>query len=103
MSTPEFQLVNDSSARRYRLMLNNEEVGYGEYDPIAPASILIKHTEVLPQYEGKGFGSRLVRAMLDDIRGQGKTVIPICPYTMHYIRKHREYLDIVRADMRATI
>jgi predicted GNAT family acetyltransferase len=41
--------------------------------------------------------------MLDDIRGQGRTVIPICPYTMHYIRKHREYLDIVRADMRATL
>ena len=46
----EFQLANDSRARRYRLMLNNEEVGYIEYDPVAPASILIKHTEVLPQY-----------------------------------------------------
>lgn len=103
MSTPEFQLVNDNSARRYRLMLNDEEVGYSEYDLVAPASILIKHTEVLPQYEGKGFGSHLVRAMLDDIREQGKTVIPICPYTMYYIRKHREYLDIVRADMRATL
>jgi hypothetical protein len=100
---PEFQLANDSCARRYRLMLNNEEVGYSEYDPVAPASILIKHTEVLPQYEGKGFGSHLVRSMLDDIRAQGKTVIPICPYTMNYIRKHREYLDIVRTDMRATL
>ena len=99
----ELKLVNDAIARRYRLMLDEEEVGYSEYDPVAPASILIKHTEVLRQHEGKGFGSHLVSAMLDDIRGQGKTVIPICPYAMNYIRKHREYLDIVRADLRATL
>ncbi len=99
----DLKLVNDASARRYRLMLNDEEVGYGEYDPVAPASVLIKHTEVLPQHEGKGFGSHLVRAMLDDVRSQGKTVIPICPYTMNYIRKHREYLDLVRADLRTTL
>lgn len=97
------RLVNDTSARRYRLMLEDAEVGYSEYDLIAPASILIKHTEVLTQHEGKGFGSQLVRAMLDDIRGQGKTAIPICPYTFNYIRGHREYWDVVRADMRKTL
>ena len=103
MSTAEFQLINDASARRYRLLVNDEEVGYSEYDLVAPASILIKHTEVLPQHEGKGFGSQLVRSMLDDIRGQAKTVIPICPYAMNYIRKHDEYRDIVRADFRNTL
>ena len=100
---PDLQLVNDSDARRYRLMSDGEEVGYSEYDPIAPASILIKHTEVLPQHEGKGFGSQLVKRMLDDIRTQGKTVIPICPYALNYIRRHREFLDLVRADLRATL
>ena len=81
MTVPEFQLVNDAGARRYRLMLNNEEVGYSEYDPVAPASILIKHTEVLRQHEGKGFGSHLVRSMLDDIRGareDGDSDLPVC-------------------------
>ena len=103
MTAPDFQFVDDTAAHRYRLMLNSEEVGYIEYDPVAPASILLKHTEVLRQHEGKGFGSHLVRSMLDYIRRQGKTVIPICPYAMNYIRKHREYLDIVRADIRATL
>ena len=97
------RVVNDTGARRYRLMLEDEEVGYSEYDPIAPASILIKHTEVLTQHEGKGFGSQLVRGMLDNIRAQGKTVIPICPYTLNFIRRHREYWDVVRADMRKTL
>ena len=103
MSPPEFKLVNNENARRYRLLVQDEEVGYSEYDPVAPASILIKHTEVLPQHEGKGFGSQLMRSMLDEIRGQAKTIIPICPYAMNYIRKHHEYLDIVREDFRATL
>lgn len=97
------QLVNDTSARRYRLMLEGAEVGYSEYDPVAPASILIKHTEVLTEHEGKGLGSLLVRGMLDDVREQGKTVIPICPYALSFIRRHREYWDVVRADMRKTL
>jgi predicted GNAT family acetyltransferase len=48
-----------------------------DYDPVGEASILIKHTEVLPDHEGKGFGARLVQSALDHVRGQGKTVIPI--------------------------
>ena len=97
------RLVNDTAARRYRLMLDDVEVGYVEYDPVAPVSILLKHTEVLAQHEGKGLGSQLVRGMLDDIRRQGKTVIPICPYALNFIRRHREYWDVVRADMRKTL
>ena len=100
---PEFELVNDSAARRYRLLVEGAEVGYAEYDPIAPASVLIKHTEVSRQHEGKGYGSQLVRGMLDDIRAQKRTVIPICPYALNFIRRHREYADMVRGSLQSTL
>jgi hypothetical protein len=99
----ELQLVNDTGTHRYRLLLDGQEVGFVEYDPIGELAVLIKHTEVLPDFEGKGFGSELVRRMLEDVRLQGKTVIPICPYAMNFIRRHREYLEVVRPDMRAAI
>lgn len=99
----EVKLVNDATARRYRLLLGDNEVGFIEYDPIGDSSILIKHTEVAREHEGKGYGSELVRRALEDARSQGKTVIPICPYALNYVRRHREYIDIVRADMRSTI
>ncbi|MGH8534463.1 MAG: GNAT family N-acetyltransferase [Gammaproteobacteria bacterium] len=73
----------------YQLLLDDAEVGYIEYDPVRELSILIKHTEVLPEHEGKGYGSQLVRRVLDDIHSQTKTVIPICPYAMNYVRRHR--------------
>lgn len=97
------QFVDDRDARRYRLMVGGQEVGFVEYDPVGSESILIKHTEVNAGHEGKGLGAELVRRALDDIRGRGLTVIPICPYALNYVRRHPEYRDLVRAEMRGTL
>ena len=99
----ELELANDTTRNRYRLLLADEEVGFMDYDPVGPDSILIKHTEVATQHEGKGYGSQLVRRMLDDVRSRNKTVIPICPYALAFIRRHPEYLDLVREDMRSRL
>ncbi|HSQ09282.1 MAG TPA: GNAT family N-acetyltransferase [Burkholderiaceae bacterium] len=96
-------LTKDESAGHYRLMRDGAEVGYVEYDRVGEYSILIKHTEVAAEHEGQGLGALLVSGVLDDVRRQGKTVIPICPYALNYIRKHRDYIDVVHADMRSTI
>jgi uncharacterized protein len=97
------EFLNDAEARRYRLLLDGAEVGFIEYDPIGDSSILIKHTEIAREHEGKGLGSQLVRRALDDIRNRGLTVFPICPYALNFIRNHREYRDLVRAEMRGSI
>lgn len=94
---------HDPAAGRYRLRLNGAEIGFVEYDPIGKDSVLIKHAEVAPGHEGRGYGSELVRRTLDDIRTRGLTVVPICPYTLGFIRRHREYVELVRADMRSTV
>ena len=99
----EVELANDLGAHRYRLLLDGQELGFVEYDPVGELSILIKHTEVRREFEGKGYGSELVRRVLEDVRQQGKTVIPICPYTISFIRRHPDYLEVVRPDMRAAI
>lgn len=99
----ERQLVNDTAARRYRLLLDGQELGFVEYDLVGDSAILIKHTEIGREFEGKGHGSELVRRVLDDVRRQAKTAIPICPYALNFIRRHREYIDVVRPDMRAAI
>jgi predicted GNAT family acetyltransferase len=97
-----FKLVDDADGR-YRLLVAGEEVGFIEYDPVGHDSILIKHTEVATEHEGKGYGSQLVRRALDDMRSRHKTVIPICPYALAWIRRHREYADLVREDMRSRL
>ena len=97
----QFDLVNDG--HRYRALLAGTEVGFAEVDPIATDGLLIKHTEVAPAYEGRGFGSRLVRHMLEDARRQGRGVIPICPYAATFIKRHPELMEYVRESYRGVL
>ena len=60
---------------------------------------MFTHTEVLPAFEGKGVGSAIARHVLDEARAQGKHVIPVCQFIAGFIRKHRDYADLVRADV----
>jgi uncharacterized protein len=97
------ELVDDPQARRYRLRIEGQEVGFVEYDLVGADSILIKHTEVGSQHEGKGYGAELVRRVLDDVRGRRLAVIPTCPYALNFIRRHPEYHGVVRAELRGTL
>ena len=99
----DISIVNDAAAGRYRLLLDGAEIGSAEYDAIGDASMLVKHVEVSSAHEGRGYGSRLVRHLLDDLRARNLSVVPVCTYTLGFIRKHREYADLVREDMRNTL
>ena len=99
----DVSIVNDVEAGRYRLLLDDVEIGMAEYDAIGDTGVLIKHVEISNAHEGKGYASRLVRHVLDDLRTRELSVVPICPYTLAFIRKHREYVDLVRDDMRNTM
>lgn len=101
MNDPRFH--DDTAGNRYQLLLADEEVGFIEYDRVGEKSILIKHTEVRPGHEGKGYASTLVQRALDHIRGQGKSVIPICTYTMNWVRKHPDYHGLVPENLRRTL
>jgi predicted GNAT family acetyltransferase len=93
----------DPPARRYLLEVGGVQVGFVDYDPVGEDAVLIKHTEVARDFEGQGHGTALVRHVLEEVRAQGKHVIPICPYTRDFIRRHPEYLGVVREDYRAAL
>jgi predicted GNAT family acetyltransferase len=66
-------------------------------------SIAFTHTEVPPEAEGQGVGAALVRYALDDVRARGLRVIPLCQFVRSYIRRHKEYADIVHPDWRTAV
>ena len=87
---------HDTTRRRYTGERAGTEIAFAEIDPVGADALLIKHTEVSKAEEGKGYGSALVRSLLDYARAQGKKVIPVCPYAAAFIRKRPEYQDLVR-------
>src|SRR6185312_12892929 len=56
--------------------------------------LIIPHTEVPPELEGHGYGSALVKGVLELARAQGLKVRPACPFVTDYMRRHPEYEDV---------
>ena len=97
-SSTDIALTDDTARHRYEAHIGNELAGYAEYNLLTDA-IMFTHTEVLSAFEGKGVGSTLAKHVLDDARTRKLHVIPVCQFIAGYIRKHRDYLDLVREDI----
>ena len=54
------------------------------------------HTGVPSALEGKGIGSRLVKAGLDWARGERLRVVPVCTFVASYIQRHPEYAELTK-------
>jgi predicted GNAT family acetyltransferase len=92
-------VVDNPSERRFEVHLKGVVVGRAHYLP-AGDSVIVSHTEVDEGHEGQGLGSLLVRETLERIRASGKSVIPTCPFTAAYIRRHPEFIDLVEESLR---
>jgi len=97
-SAENIAVQDNPGESRYELLLDEQVVGEILYRS-APDHVVLLHTEVLPSFEGKGLGARLVAGALDDIRARGLRVVPFCPFVRAYIRRHPEYADLVLRHM----
>ena len=66
-----------------------------ELEPDAGRIVLV-HTEVSPDAEGMGVGSRLARGALENFRARGLSVAVECKFVTAYLKRHPgEYEDLV--------
>jgi uncharacterized protein len=99
-ATPDDATVLDvPQAHRYELLLDGSRIGLLAYRR-RDNRVAFTHTEIRPACEGRGFGSRLAAAALDDARRQGLVVVPLCPFIAAYIDRHPEYRDLVAPEHR---
>jgi predicted GNAT family acetyltransferase len=82
----------------YVISVDGAAVGRAEY-VMRDERHVFTHTEVDKEYSGLGLANRLVRFALDDVRNQGGSVVPLCPFVNAYIRRHEEYGDLVDHEM----
>lgn len=57
--------------------------------------LVLVHTEVPPEAQGKGVAGAVVRAALEAARAEGRSVRPRCRYVAAYLKRHPEYADLV--------
>ena len=91
----ELSIRDHAPANRYEIVVGGELAGVAVYER-RPGRIVFVHTEVAPQFKGRGLADRLARWALDDVRARGgERVIPRCPFIAGYIGRHPEYNDLL--------
>jgi uncharacterized protein len=90
----EVCVADNPDEHRYEATIDEKVVGYIAYH-LQPRRITLVHTEVDPAFEGRGVGSRLVAAALEDIRSRDLSVRPVCPFVRDFLARHAEFADLV--------
>ncbi|MCB0640312.1 MAG: N-acetyltransferase [Phaeodactylibacter sp.] len=53
--------------------------------------IYLTHTEVPQALGGKGYGSKLIETVLEQIELEGLRLIALCPFVRAYLQRHPEW------------
>ncbi len=93
--TGELLILDVPERARYEARVGDQVAGWVDYRRLR-GRIAAIHTEVPPEFGGRGIAGRLVRRVVEDAREQGIGVTPICPLFIAYFEKHPEEADLVR-------
>lgn len=85
--------VSDTGAG-YEITVDGVRAGVAEYRRRGDR-VVFTHTEIDAAFEGKGIGSALAKAALDDVRGRGLKAVPLCAFIRAWIERHPDYQDLV--------
>ena len=92
----DLAIIDNVEERRYEARLDGTLAGWVDYGRVQTRLVAL-HTEVLPEFGGRGIASALVRRVLDDARAAGGTVTPRCPLFASHFQRHPEDRDLLAA------
>jgi predicted GNAT family acetyltransferase len=88
------RVEDDPQRFRYEVKVGDQLAGFAQYQRSAK-QVAFTHTEIDPEFEGRGLGSLLIRNALEDSREHGREVLPYCPFVKAFIERHPEYQALV--------
>ncbi len=90
----DIKVINNPERKRFEVTID-QFTAVAEYIALKK-SIIFTHTEVPPALEGQGIGAQLAKTALEFAKAEGLEVTPLCPYIAAYIKRHPEYLPLVK-------
>lgn len=86
---PAIEVDDKSEASRYEIRLDGSLAGFADYR-LEDQQIVFSHTEIAPEFGGRGLGKRLVEFAVTDARSRGLDIVPHCPFVKSWIEEHPE-------------
>lgn len=82
-----------AEADRFTIAVEDKTVGFAEFADHGDQRVFT-HTEIDPEFGGRGLASILVEAALNATRDEGKRVVAVCSMVAGFVKKHPEFEDI---------
>jgi len=91
----EIQQINDTKKGYFEAVEDGKEAGKMTYTWAGDSKFIIDHTEVSPDFNGKGVGKKLVMAAVEYARANNLKIIPLCPFAKSVFDKVEEIRDVL--------
>ena len=88
-------ITNNEAQGRYEARVDGELAGILEYQ-LGEGTVLFPHTEVHPQFGGRGIGAQLASRAVREAADKGLSMIPACRFVRGWIDKHPEFAGYVK-------
>jgi uncharacterized protein len=83
-----FEVTHDEPAGRFEARVDGHTADLAYR--VDGGRILMVHTWVPPPIEGRGVGSALVRAAVDEAIHRDLTIVPVCSFVRSWLDRHPE-------------
>jgi hypothetical protein len=90
----DVDVTDAPAASRFEARLGKRLAGFLAYKPLSGRIVLL-HTEVFPDHQGRGVAGHLAAAAMAHARAGGLRVLVRCPFVESWLRRHPEEADIV--------
>ncbi|MFQ6602817.1 GNAT family N-acetyltransferase [Flavobacterium sp. C3NV] len=91
----EIKQINDTRRGYFEAIEEGIEAGKMTYTWAGDSKFIIDHTEVSPDFNGKGVGKKLVMAAVEYARTNNLKIIPLCPFAKSVFDKVEEINDVI--------
>jgi predicted GNAT family acetyltransferase len=86
--------IRDNAAGRRFELQRNGQIAFATYER-REDSLVIRHVEAAVPLRGTGAAGELMQGVAEIARAEGRKITPLCGYARAWLRRHREYQDLL--------
>ena len=90
----KIERINNGNKGFFRAMDDDVQAGLMTYSWAGTDKFIIDHTEVNPDFGGRGVGKKMVMEAVDFARNNNLKIIPLCPFAKSVFDKVAEIQDV---------
>ena len=86
--------VRDNAADRRFELERNGHIAFANYERRG-SDLVIRHVEAAIPLRGTGAAGELMKGVAEIARSEGLKITPLCGYAWAWIKRHKEYHDLL--------